>query len=145
MITINDFKIIDSESRQKRPKIFLLSESEPKPTKKEIEALEEILSCRLPSSYKDFISAFGGGDYGLTCIFSVLPSSKWYILNKHECLPIDVRKNYIPFSDDGCGGFFLFKKQSESYLEAVHYWNVDGELAVRPYKNLFEYLLEFAF
>ena len=144
MITIDEFKKIDNEARQKRPKIFYFTDREPKATKEDIEAVENILRCRLPIAYNDFLLNFSGGDYGLTNIFSMRPDSKWYIIKCLDYLPFEMQKSYVPFSDDQCGGRYLFKKESGQLLETVHYWNLDGGLDRITYANLFDYLIRFA-
>jgi hypothetical protein len=145
MMTIDEFRRIDSEKRKIRPKIFLMSEPDRVAGVTDILLVEKSIGVCLPNTYKDFLLKYGGGNFGLINVFSAVPESEFYLPRKFIQAEKYLPKNLIPFSDDFSGGNYVVLVEDGEALERVFYWNIDGGLVETGFENILEYVSRYAY
>jgi len=144
-MTLEEFRQLDCEFRQKRPKPFLLTPPDPKAEESTLFTIENEFGFSLPICYRQFLKEFGGGNFGFINVFSAEPQSEWYLpamqKNAREYIP----DNFLAFSDDYSGGYYGFKISTDQAMEPVFYWNTDGGLVSTDYANVFNFIIRFAY
>jgi len=73
--------------------------------------LAEIESTRgitLPSQYRRFLLLYGAGDFLYGTVYSADPDSGWSLWKESQYLK-GVGETLLPFSDNGCGDYLVFK------------------------------------
>jgi hypothetical protein len=144
-MNIEAFREIDREFRTSRPKLFSASPSDPPAEGSELDAVESEVRARLPKSYREFLSEFGGGDFGFVAVFSSTPESEWYLPVQAARAQQFLPQNLLPFSDDFAGGYFVFRIVDGRCEEKVLYWNTDGGLIETQYKDALDYIAACAY
>jgi hypothetical protein len=135
-----EFADIDAASRARKPKLFRMSTADPRASFEQLASVEHAIGRALPSSYREFVQAFGGGNYGLTTVFSCDPSSEWFLPKRNADHRAYLPKEVIAFSDDFAGGLYVFKCSASALSDAVYYWNSDGGLVATEFRDLFEFV-----
>lgn len=142
---LDEFRVIDQEARLAKPKLFLLASPDSAASEEALDDLERAIGARLPMSYRAFLREFGGGNFGLTTVFSADPESEWYLGTRldevREYLPTHV----LPFSDDFAGGLYVFEVVDGQGMEPVLYWNEDGGLVPTKFANALEFVARYAY
>ncbi|MDP3229108.1 MAG: SMI1/KNR4 family protein [Acidovorax sp.] len=135
---ITQFRKIDALGRLKRTAIFEAAPPEVPATESEIAAIESAMNIKISNKYKQFLTEFGGGNYGLAIIFSAKKNSEWYlpaqVIKTRGYLPPD----YLPVSDDFSGGVYCQKLKDFGACEEIYYWNLDGGILKTDYSDIFE-------
>jgi len=144
-MTIEELRQIDVRYRQEKPKLFELSTPDPPASEQQIEALEHAVGVRLPKSYRQFLREFGGGNFGLTTIFSADPSSEWYLPLKQSEARHYLPEDLLTISDDFAGGNYALRIVDGRAQEPVIYWNQDGGESATEFNDLFEFVARFAY
>jgi len=91
--------------------------------------LAEIESARglmLPAQYRRFLMHYGAGDFLFGTVYSVEPDSAWSLWKESRYLN-GVGETVLPFSDNGCGDYLVFKITDGQCSDRV-YW-ADHEIA----------------
>ncbi len=142
---LDEFRVIFQKARRAKPKLFLMILPDPAASEQALNVLEAAIGVRLPDSYRSFLREFGGGNFGLTSLFSADPKSDWYLGAKLEeargYLPTDL----LAFSDDFAGGLYVFEVVAGQAMEPVLYWNHDGGVVRSRYTNVLEFVARNAF
>lgn len=97
-------RVLIEKCRDEHPNWFRLERDEPA-TPEQIGTVEAALGCRLPSSYVEFVSEFGGGDFAFTVIYSPSPESESSIIEANG-QPWVNREGFVAFADTGTGDYF---------------------------------------
>lgn len=144
-MTFNEFREIDKNYRQTKPKLFQLSFSDEAASDAQLKEVENRVGLKLPQDYRNFLAEFGGGDYGLTNIFSANPEGEFYLPLKREELVGYLPPDLLAFSDDGAGGFYVLKINEQQAEPSVFYWNQDGGLVETEFDSVLEYIVRYAY
>jgi len=78
-MTREQFRQIDKHMREVKQKIFRLSDSDERVSEDKVVDVERLIGIVLPTSYRQFLMDYGGGDFGLVTIFSADAKGKWYL------------------------------------------------------------------
>ncbi|NEN75478.1 hypothetical protein F9B74_03945 [Pelistega sp. NLN82] len=119
-MTRKEFFIYLEEKMNNDPNLFLFRELEPKATIENIKEIESYLGAELPSIYVAFQKIFGGGSFGFTELFSVVPDSEYYVLGIQRNINI-INNEFFPIFDDQTGGVYCFKKVDSYFLDEIYY------------------------
>lgn len=144
-MTLDEFRAVDREARRAKPKLFSLAPPDTPASEQALDNLERAIGVALPISYRAFLKEFGGGDFGLTTVFSADPNSEWYLEKKYNHFRKGLAEHVLPFSDDFAGGLYVLKIVHGLALEPVYYWNTDGGLVSTEFSNMFEFVARYAF
>lgn len=144
-MTIEVFRQRDREGRTARPKLFLLASPDRSATPNALHDLERAVGAKLPRSYREFLTEFGGGSYGLTTVFSADPQSEWYLAARFDEERPLLPPGLLPFSDDHAGGLYVFEIIDGQANEPVLYWNSDGEIRQTQFGNALEFIARYAY
>lgn len=91
------FQSIVREMEEKNPRLFAL-ESDNRANTETIEVIEKHYDVLFPNSYKDFVSQYGGGYFGLIVVYSCDCNGMFYI--KSNALKEWVlEKSFLPVID----------------------------------------------
>lgn len=105
--------------------------------------VERNIGTVLPAEYKKFSMKYGGGYVGSCNVFSFIPESDWYILDKLAELRVPV--SFVPISDDETGGFYGFISTQGRCHEGLYYFDPDDGVAPSATHNSFyDYLADVA-
>jgi hypothetical protein len=144
-MNIDEFRVIDEKGRKADPFLYESSYTDARATEESLADLERVIGVRLPTTYRTFLQEFGGGYVGSAVVFSADPSSDWFLpaklLETREYLP----SHTIPFSDDFCGGFYVFEFKDGQCNEVVKYYHFDGGLISTKYSNVLDCLADIAY
>jgi hypothetical protein len=144
-MTVEELQRLDARYRQQKANLFRLATPDQAATEAQLAEVEHAVGVRLPQSYRAFLREFGGGDYGLETFFSADPNSEWYLPVKQgeasRCLP----EGLLAFSDDGAGGYYVFKVLNGQAQEAVFYWNQDGGESPTEFQDVIEFVARYAY
>lgn len=144
-MTLNEFKQIHDRYKKEKPKLFLLVSPDQEATAHQLERVEAELQVRLPGRLREFLTEFGGGNFGFANIFSADPDGEYYLparnVDAAEYLPPDL----LAFSDDFAGGHYVFKVIDGQAGESVLYWNTDGGLAETEFDDVLEFVARYAY
>ncbi|MFU2137152.1 SMI1/KNR4 family protein [Gallibacterium anatis] len=119
-MTSSEFFIYLEKKMNDYPNLFLFRELEPKATIENIKEIESYLKAKLPSIYVEFQKTFGGGGFGFTELFSVVPDSEYYVLGIQSNINI-IDNGFFPIFDDQTGGVYCFKKIDGYFLDEIYY------------------------
>jgi hypothetical protein len=144
-MTIEEFKSIDARYRVEKPKLFSLSSSDPKASEDQLARIEAEIGVKLSVSYRAFLQEFGGGEFGLTDVFSACPDSEWFLPARNADALSYLPGSLLPFSDDFAGGLYVLKVKEGQAQEPVFYWNQDGGLVPTDYDDVFEFVAKNAY
>lgn len=142
---IDEFRVIDQEARRAKPKLFLLASPDSPASEEELDDLQRVVDVRLPMSYRAFLKEFGGGNFGLTTVFSADPKSEWYLGARLDEARAYLPSNVLPFADDFAGGLYVFEVAAGQAMEPVLYWNEDGGLVSTKFANALEFVARYAY
>lgn len=146
-MTIDEFKEIDRGARLSRPKLFstAIASPEPKATDEVLERLQKTIGLTLPLGYRSFLKEFGGGEFGLTTVFSANPSSEWYLAKRYDEAKGYLPASMLPFSDDSAGGLYLLEIEDGLAVEPVFYFNQDGGLFRTEFATVLDFIARYAY
>lgn len=144
-MNIDEFKAIDALARQKNEKIFRLSIPDARASEECVKEMECSLGVNLPDSYREFLKEFGGGNFGLTTIFSADAFGEWYLPDRQAEASKYLPEGLLAFSDDFAGGLYVLQKTEGHTEDQVLYWNRDGGLVKTQFKNILEYVARHAY
>lgn len=105
------------------PHLFLFREQEPKATIENIKQIETHLNAKLPSIYTQFQKKFGGGNFGYTELFSIVPESEYYLFSIENNIAI-TNQGFFPILDDQTGGIYCFKKHKNNFSDKIYYLDI---------------------
>lgn len=117
-----EFQSLVTQAGVDHPTWFDLPTDAP-PSDEELTNLGTTLGAALPSDYKWFLKTYGGGDFAMARVYSADPRSDLHIL----ACQLPVLKDYLAFSDNGCGDLFLFSRKGDRYADQVYLWNHDTD------------------
>ncbi|MBO2588853.1 SMI1/KNR4 family protein [Shewanella algae] len=141
-MNIEQFSKIFNDVKSTKP-LWLEGEMEPKASDEAIFDTEKKLGVKLPEQLIEFIKNIGSGYFGYTNVFSVNPSSEWYLIDVME--QFSFPDNFIPISDDETGGYYGFLTMNNICNDEVYYWHSSEECAPQiKYKNFYEYIVKVA-
>ena len=141
-MNLEEFRLIEKKYRTLKPKIFALFEPDPAVNSSEINKVEAVTGLNLPIGYRNFVLNFGGGSYAFVHVFSLCPSSEFYLpIKVAEARSYGLPDDVIPFFDDYSGGYYCFQKNEER----VSYWNQLDGVNHTEYEDLFSFLARYAF
>lgn len=99
----------------------------------EIEEAQQLLGCRFPEDYRQFLSAYGAGNFGQCEIYGILPQKDlnripngiWatcYLRGQYR-----MPEPYIAIAFDGYGGYYCINtmERSSANLCPVVLWNME--------------------
>lgn len=144
-MNIDEFKVIDAVARRKNEKIFRLSIPNACASEASVKEMECALGINLPDGYREFLKEFGGGNFGLTTIFSADSSSEWYLPDRQAEASAYLPEGLLAFSDDFAGGMYVLQETKGCAADQVLYWNQDGGLVRTPFKDVLEYIARYAY
>ena len=98
---------------------------DPPMSNERIAQFEASCKIRLHPQYRRFLLTYGAGHFLYSHVYSVDPGSEWSLWRQSEGLP-GVGKSLLPFSDNGCGDYLVFKVVDGNCLECPHW--ADHEL-----------------
>ncbi|MBU1360163.1 MAG: SMI1/KNR4 family protein [Gammaproteobacteria bacterium] len=142
---IDEFREIDQRARRSKPKLFLLASPDSQASEEALADLQRVIGVQLPVSYRVFLNEFGGGNFGLTTVFSADPNSEWYLSARLDEVRKYLPSHVLPFSDDFAGGLYVFEVVDGQALEPVFYWNEDGGLVPTKFANILEFIARYAY
>lgn len=117
---------------------------DPPATLQDIECVEKKLGIILPTQYKDFLQAYGGGYIGPVNIFSAYPAGDWYLPTKKAELIHP--KGFLPVTDDETGGYYGFMATNGVCGPAIFYLHPDDDPEPhKQYDSFFDYVAAVAF
>lgn len=145
MMNIEQFRRLDVALRAERPKPFLLLPPDPPASAEALLEVERLLGATLPRTYKDFLSEFGGGSFGLTNVCSADPKSDFYLPKKQAEIAKYAPAGLLVVSDDFAGGLYVLRVSDGVADEAIFYWNEDGGLVATPFANVLEFVERYAY
>jgi hypothetical protein len=144
-MNIIDLVDLDKRYRAEKPALFNLSKADQLATNAMIETVEKHLKFLLPETYKSFLRIFGGGNYGLTVIFSADEKSEWYLPRMQAEAERYVPKGFLAFSDDFSGGYYVLSINDGSVEDCVMYWSIDCGISSTQYSDIIEFVSRFAY
>lgn len=138
-MTIDEFLKREAEWRRTKQSLFRLSTPDPPATEDEIVAAEAAIGCSLPTLYRQFLLAVGGGDYLLFTVFSANRTSDWYLPRMVMQARSVVPKDLLPVHDDQAGGYFVLRIVDGAAEEPVHYFDWEtGALSEKKYDSVLD-------
>ena len=141
-MNVDEFNSIFDKVKTTKP-LWLEGEMEPKASAEAISNTESKLGVKLPSQFVEFIQSVGAGYFGFTNVFSVNPSSEWYLLDMME--QFSFPENFIPISDDETGGYYGFLAKERICGDDVYYWHSsEGSEPTLKYDTYYDYLVVIA-
>ena len=72
-----------------------------------ISAIEVAEQIQFPSSYKDFLTRYGAGDFVFSQVYSPDRTSGWNLWDHFQYMP-DKKGVLLPLSDNGAGDYYCF-------------------------------------
>jgi len=142
---LDEFRVIDREARLAKPKLFLLASPDSAASEEALDDLQRAIGVMLPMSYRAFLKEFGGGNFGLTTVFSADPKSEWYLGVRLDEVRGYLPAHVLPFSDDFAGGLYVLEVVGGQAMEPVLYWNDDGGLVPTEFANVLEFVARYAY
>jgi hypothetical protein len=144
-MTLEELQATDSRYRKEKPKLFELAESDPPATPTQLDGIEEKIGVRLPTSFRAFLTVFGGGNVGLTVVFSAFARGDWYLPDRQREAAKFLPPGLVAFSDDFAGGYYVFRISERAAEESPWYWNQDGGLVPTRFANICEFVARYAY
>lgn len=145
-MTLDEFRRIDAEARRSTPKLFEFGASDKTATPEMLEKVEAELGRALPASFRGFLGAYGGGEFGLVTVFSADSESEWFLPKKAAEFRAYLPPELTPFSDDFAGGVYAFKADTAGVLEdRVWCWSTDEGAKPTHFADALEYIARYAF
>jgi hypothetical protein len=144
-MTVEELRQIDARYRREKPKLFQLSTSDQPASEEQLTQVERALGVQLPKGYRAFLREFGGGDFGLETFFSADANSEWYLPQKQSEASRYLPEGLLAFSDDGAGGYYVFKVLNGQAQNEVFYWNQDGGESATEFKDVMEFVARYAY
>ncbi|MCW1916970.1 SMI1/KNR4 family protein [Luteolibacter sp. GHJ8] len=144
-MTLEQFQQRHRTGVVEKPKLFALIPADPPASIQQIAETESQLGVQLPAKYQQFLSAFGGGSFGLINIFSACSDSDFYLPMRREESRNYLPDDLVPFSDDGAGGLYVMKVSGQALGDAVFYWNQDGGLDTTEFEDILEFIARYAY
>lgn len=96
-------------------------------SQEDIDVAEKRLGAKLPTEYTFFLLNYRAGYFAFLEIYSLNPKSDSYLFTKKSTMKFP--ENFIPFSDDGTGGFYGFLKHNGIFCNDVYYIDsVDNQI-----------------
>lgn len=138
-MTIEEFLQREAEWRRTKPSLFRLATPDPPATDTEIAVAEGLIGCKLPSAYRQFLQAAGGGDYLLFTVFSVSRDSAWYLPRQVMQARPNVPDNLLPVHDDQAGGYYVLQIVDGRAEDPVFYFDWEtGTLSEKKYESVLD-------
>lgn len=103
----HDFENALREIMERKPRLFAL-ESDKKASVEMLETVEEYYEIKLPDSYKNFVSQYGGGYFGFIVVYSCDCNGTFYIKDKVLKEWVS-EKAFLPVFDFETGDFLGFE------------------------------------
>jgi hypothetical protein len=107
MMDLVEFRYRVEQVRQEFPAWFAL-EPDQFPGSEALDQAQVDLGASLPADYRSFITEFGGGDFGLSVVYSVEPDSDLNIVVKNRPDWLD-SSTFIAISDNGVGDYYGYR------------------------------------
>jgi hypothetical protein len=142
---IDEFKNFDMAGRSARVKVFESIPPSPPAKESEIAALESSIGVKISSSFREFLMAFGGGNYGLSVIFCADDASEWYLPRQMQEVGAYLPVNFLPISNDFTGGIYCQKIENKQATDKIWYWNTDGGLTETECLDVFDLVSKTAY
>src|SRR5690606_8359133 len=96
----------------------------------EVETMIKVSICK---PYKEFLQQYGGGNYWTTVVYSADALSFFYLPRAYSRAKKFIPIGYLPFSEDFCGGYYLFAVDGTVVYDHVYYWHIDGGVCITEY------------
>ena len=145
-MTIDEFKQLEDACRVRKPSIFRLAFPDPPASNDQIAQVEAAINCRLPESYRQFLSLRGGGDYPLLSVFSANPDSDHYLPRRREEFRSQVGDNLLPIHDDQAGGLYVLRIAGDFAADEVYYFDWETrELSAPRYDSILDLIADQVF
>ena len=145
MMSIEEFRELHARMAKAKPKLFQLILPDPPASEAKLREVENSIGATLPGSYKQFLTEFGGGSFGLTNVCSTDSSGEYYLPRKQEEAKGYLPLGLIPVSDDRAGGLYVLKIEAGEAKEPLFYWNLDGGLQETEFANVLEFVARYAY
>ncbi len=140
-MNIKNFKEIVTKTKHEHPVWFGL-EPDNVANDDDIYNAEEKLNVTLPSEYKEFIKAFGGGYFAFSIIYSLDVSSEWNLINQNQKYS-SILKNHIIISENECGDFYGFYVVDNECTSKIFFYDHEvEEWKSTKFPNFFNFLIE---
>lgn len=141
-MTLEEFLERDRRFRAARPMRFARPSKDRSASDDQIRRVEQMLGCKLPQKYADFLRTIGGGDYASHSLFSADPDGDWYFPTLAARAASLVPPDLLPFCDDHSGGYFVFRIVNDEAQDSVWYWDYeDRTLSPTECADVFEFLV----
>lgn len=85
-----------------------------------ITEIESSHRIRIHPQYRRFLHVYGAGDFLFSQVYSIDPDSPWSLWRDSEYLD-GIGITMLPFSDNGCGDYLVFKLVDGACLDRI-YW-----------------------
>ncbi|ACX89992.1 Cell wall assembly/cell proliferation coordinating protein, KNR4-like protein [Pectobacterium parmentieri WPP163] len=136
-------KIVDYV-RNEKPNWFL-TEDNFLAKKEDVMVIEREVNGSLPDEFVFFSLKYKSGYFAFLNIYSLSPSSEWYILIKNREYQ-SVPECFLSFSDDETGGYYGFLKDNGHYSNNVYFYDSSSnESPISMEKNFFDFVIDKAF
>ncbi len=139
-----DFAVFQQFADDKRANVglFRLNRPDPAATPEEIRQAESKLGVKLPKKYKEFVSRYGGGEFGSSVVYSLHEDSRWFIIAK-ALQAAYLPGGFVPFSESFTGDFYGFRDKGGQLAERVWFWDHETEeILDSGFPDILEYLVE---
>lgn len=107
-MNFDDFLVIHTQKKANNP-VFELDAEKCVVNSNIIEDFENTYKVKLPDYFKSFMLYFQNCYFGYLTILCVNQESDFYIGNILNLLSFNNNIEYLPFCDDGTGGYYCFK------------------------------------
>lgn len=138
-----DFDQFDALAQQikSRNPVWFESPHDHLASDEDIKRAEEQLTAKFPPEYARFLKAYGGGYFAFVNIFSVDPTSDWYVVSRNATTGA---KDFLAVSDDESGGYYGFTVVNGICSSKIRYFDFETmEILHKPvFDSLLEYLLK---
>lgn len=144
-MNIQEFQNIDFAGRKERAKVFESTPPSAPATESEIYSLESSIGVKISRTFREFLMAFGGGNYGLAVIFCADNASEWYLPRQWAEMSTYLPADLLPVADDFAGGIYCQKIENKQAKDRIWYWNTDGGTKETDYADIFELVTNTAY
>jgi hypothetical protein len=122
---------------------FLFSERDAVVKESEIAGVEKELGVLLPKAYKQFVKAYGGGDFAYINIFSCDKDGEWYITSKNKEASSYLPPDFVAISDDQVGGFYGYIIKNNKCEDRIYYWDHENNFFdKRAYNDIIDFIIK---
>jgi SMI1-KNR4 cell-wall len=140
----DEFNALVQTTQKDHPRWFMHGRRDAPATDEDVLRAEEKLGVKFPPEYVSFLKAYGGGDFCFSNVFSVNPSSKWYVVDHNARVARLGAKDFLAISDDQAGGYYGFRvSRGVCESKVVYYdWETNEMAAGWVVDNLFSFISE---